>query len=227
MNKNFKNILKILDQADAVDINEGRVAYFRYLEVCRQIADRYGYDLPLVVAVVAATSPNCDYRGNLRSALTIIDAHKNGIPFERITVSSYRQCGERAYSYLDGVDFLGTVKGPKIRAFYTNIMYPLDPHPVTIDGHAINIWRGKRIRLNQIKTFKYEAVAEDYREAARRVRLLPNQLQAITWFTWKRINKIIYNPQPNFFTHKPDDFWQTLGTFDGLEPYQLKRHATV
>ena len=222
MRKGIKNILKILNAADDVDVNEGRIAYFRYREMCVSIQQLFPeYTLEQVVAVLAATSPNNDYVGNLRTTVTILDAHRHGRTY--CNASSYGACRRRAFSYLDGVSFLGTVKGEKIRAFYHNILNPIDPFNVTIDGHAVNIWRGMREPLKGLKAFKYKQVAEDYRAVARSVGLLPSQLQAITWFAWKRINKIFYNPpQLHLFEDRSGNFWRTLIHLEEIYKYEQR-----
>jgi hypothetical protein len=216
-----KNIRRILDRADAIDISEGRVSYFRYNEVLRNLAAFYGVGFPETVAVFAALSPNSDYQGNLRSTASVIKGFVEGVPVERITVVTYNHCRDRAFGYLNGRSFLGSVKGKKIRSFYSNILNPLDPHPVTIDGHAVNIWRGRRVNLKAVATgpgFNYESVAGDYRATAESVSLLPNQVQAITWFTWKRINRILFQSQINLFDN-PADFWKTLADPRLIEPF--------
>lgn len=220
--KGRRNIYKVLEQADRFDINEGRLAYQRYHELCQQIAKKYLLRFETVVAIVAATSPNNSYKANMRSAVSIIDGFAKGLGPEDIVVSGYGHCKERAYTYLQGVDFLGTVEGPKIRNFYFNIINPFDPYPVTIDGHAVNIWRGVRQNLKKVTTdrgFDYNEVADDFRFVAQKEGLLPNQLQAICWFTWKRINKIIYRPQLSLL--RPlDDVWETLIRLEDLRPYE-------
>lgn len=189
----LRNVVAVLNQADDVDVSEGRVSYFRYNEVLRGVAAFYGVEFEQCVAAFAALSPNVDYNGNLRSLASVLKGWKEGVDVNLVRVSGYNHCRDRAYSYLNGVDFLGTVSGKKIRSFYSNIVNPMDPVPVTIDGHAVNVWRGRVQALKSVVGgFRYDDVAADYRAAAKRFGLLPNQVQAITWFAWKRINNIVY-----------------------------------
>lgn len=224
MTPGVENLMRVLEQADSIDLAEGRLAYSRYNEVCRRIAERYDYELEKTIAVFAALSPNNDYRGNIRSTLSVIEGHKTGKSLGRIKISTYNHCRDRAFSYLEGVDFLGTVKGEKIRSFYLNILNPLNPSPVTIDGHAVNAWRGERVNLKTVvreRGFKYDEVADDFRTVAQIALMLPNQLQATIWFTWKRIHRIIYKPrQLHLFRDVSEDFWQTLTTFEDVCAYQ-------
>ncbi len=224
MKSQVKNVLRVLDKAGEAEINEGRVAYTNYRAVLTGIGEFYGYPLPLVIAVFAALSPNCDYYNNLRSAATVINAHKLAIPRDRVKVASYNHCRDRAFTYLDGVGFLDTVKGKKIRSFYQNILNPLDPYPVTIDGHALNIWRGERRGLKDslIKPKMYDEIADDYREVSQRIGLIPNQTQAITWLTWKWLhNLVVTKRQLHLFQDRSNDIWKTLYEPEDIKPYNL------
>ena len=175
------NIIKCLDAADSVDISEGRVSYWRYHEVLQGMAAFWKVDFEKCVAVFAALSPNIDYTGNLRSLASVLKGWTEGVDVNFVRVSGYNHCRDRAYQYLSGLDFLSSVKGPKIRSFYSNILNPGDPGPVTIDGHAVNVWRGKpEVLKGVVGGFNYNVVVDDYRSVAREVGLLPNQVQSIT-----------------------------------------------
>jgi hypothetical protein len=92
---------------------------------------------------------------------------------------------------IDDDDILTRLNGQKIRSFYSNIR-GLDE--VTIDGHALNIARGQREGLTSDKTNmgkrQYRELQVAYVTAAKRVKVKPHVLQAITWTTWKRIHNI-------------------------------------
>lgn len=215
------NIRKILERADDVDLSEGRVAYFRYNEVLRGLAELYSIPFPKAVAVFAALSPNVDYTGNLRSAASVFKGWNEGVDVNLIRVSTYNHCRDRAFEYLNDRDFLATVSGKKIRSFYLNILNPMDPSPVTIDGHAVNVWRGRQRNLKAVAgDFNYDAVADDYRRVAKDIGLLPNQVQSITWFAWKRIHNIVYaGRQLTLFADNSADLWATLRDPSSIEPF--------
>jgi hypothetical protein len=226
MTGSVRDIIKTLNRADAVDIDEGRLSYFRYNEVLRNLAAFYSVGFAETVAVFAALSPNSDYQGNLRSTATVIKGWKAGVDVERIRVVTYNHCRDRAFEYLNGVSFLETVKGKKIRSFYLNILNPMDPEPVTIDGHAVNIWRGRRMNLKEVAgpkgRFNYNEVARDYRSAAIRVGLLPNQVQAITWFTWKRVHSILFpGRQLELLRDNSADLWRTIVDPESIVPFEF------
>lgn len=223
------NIRRIMQKADDIDISEGRVSYFRYNEVIRGLADHYSTPFPIAAAVFAALSPNVGYVGNLRSAATVLKGFSEGVPVDHVKVATYNHCRDRAYSYLEGVDFLKTTKGPKIRSFYLNILNPMDPAPVTIDGHAVNIWRGRRINLKAVVgNFRYNDIADDYRAIAKELGLIPNQVQAITWFAWKRLHSILAPArQLELFRDVTADFWQTFADAAEIEPYPYFTNPSI
>lgn len=216
---NRKNIKNVLDRSETTEIDEGRIAFFRYKEVCQNIADFYDVDFNTCVAVFVALSPNSSYHLNLRSLVSVLDGYKSGRELESVKVATYNHCRDRAWTYLNGVDFLSVVKGKKIRSFYFNIVNPLDPFNVTIDGHAVNIWKNQKVGLKDVAAarFNYEKVADDYRAVALSSSLLPSQVQAITWMSWRRIHNIFYHgAQPSFFGDN-SDLWETL-----IKPVDIK-----
>ena len=208
MNKHCNNIKRVLDAASDIEINEGRLSYFRYNEVTKNFAAFYGFDHEKTVAVFAALSPNSSYSNNVRSLASVLHGYRDGASVEDVKVSTYNHCRNRAWTYLDGVKFLDVVKGKKIRSFYRNILDPLGTD-VTIDGHAVNIWKRQKVTLRDVaaRSFNYKRVSDDYRTVAVRVGLIPNQLQGITWFCWRRIHGIVdHKNQPSLFGADGDMF---------------------
>lgn len=196
------NLLALLKKADKIDTRDGLAAYSSYNKVINNFALAYGAKFERTLAAFCALSPQNDYYGNLRSLASVLHAVQHSIPVEEVTVSTYKHCRNRAYLYLQGKeDFLSHAKGLKIRAFYANILHPDDPYPVTIDGHMVCAWEGINVPMKAaaVRPTQYREIAEGFREVAEQVGLLPNQLQAILWFTRKRLERIKFNPQLNLF----------------------------
>lgn len=179
--------------ADDIDRTEGLLAYKRYHSLLKLLAEHYGVTMEQMTAAFVATSPNNDYLKNLRSAVTLVDGHRRGVPLEQLTVSTYRRCAARAWRVLQGENFLDFTKGLKTRSFYLNILNPEDPDPITIDGHMLGIWAGQYVSMQQATRFRfrYEDVASGARAVAAELGILPNQLQAVCWFTWKRLHTAV------------------------------------
>ena len=106
---------------------------------------------------------------------------------------AYGLCIERGRRILAGEPALTVLGGRKTRAFYRNLLDPNRPGPVTIDRHAISLLYGLKLGdttgltiLNRIGAYQWAAAI--YRTVARRYGVLPHQLQAVTWLTWRRLN---------------------------------------
>jgi hypothetical protein len=212
-------------KADRVDIDEGRLAYFRYHDVMCSIAAAYNVDLPLVIAAFCSLSPNSDYVGNLRSTISVLEGMRAGVPDECITVATYNHCKTRALSYLRGQRlFLGETKGLKITNFYHNVLSPEDSRWVTIDGHMVAIARGQNLTMKEAilkGSREYREIAHHVKAMAFALYMLPHQLQATLWFARKRIFNIKYDPQGSLF-HGSTDQWRTLIDVSQLKPYANK-----
>jgi hypothetical protein len=103
---------------------------------------------------------------------------------------------DKAWSILDWMPdtdggVVSILNGQKIVSFFQNIM---GHDTCTIDGHAINIARGKRLGLTDqavsVSSVGYKELQEAYRKAGKRVGLRAYEIQAITWVAWKRIHNI-------------------------------------
>jgi hypothetical protein len=126
-----------------------------------------------------------------------------GEDYSKAKVSAYPLNRAKAIRILKGGMPLDVLKGPKTRSFYRNMVDPLDREAVTIDFHAMAITRGRVLKAKDREASfglrEYNRIAECYREVGRKEQLLPNQVQAITWVTWKRMHKIVSDPQMKLF----------------------------
>lgn len=82
------------------------------------------------------------------------------------------------------------LKGLKTFNFALLIAHPSDPEAVVIDRHAFNLSVGAivsdDVRTTVLKRKgKYEEFANAYRRAAKRAKITPSQMQAITWLVWR------------------------------------------
>lgn len=216
-----RNLRRMFDMADSIDRQEGRLAYLRYHQVIARFAVHYDAPFDQTLAAFVALSPNSDYFGNLRSLASVLDARRKGRPVFEATVSTYNHCRARAWSYLTGeVDFLETVKGPKVRAFYHNIHDPGCPRHVTIDGHMVCAYRNISAPMKEVQIGKrdYDKISNATKRLAKTLGLLPNQVQATIWLARKRVMGIKYNPQIDLF-RDPGDVWRTDITPDEARPY--------
>ena len=196
MTNYVRNILKTYRIATVSDVSDGVEWYDRAKRMAAWIAKETNIPEATVIGVMAALSPNNRWERNCKDALTMCQAWISGDTTDDFKVSCYNTMKQKAWSILEDDlttddDILSRLNGQKIRSFYSNIR-GLDE--VTIDGHALNIARGKREGLTSDKTNmgkkQYRELQAAYVAAAKRVKVKPHELQAITWTTWKRIHNI-------------------------------------
>lgn len=218
------NLRRTFATADLIDRQEGLRSYeIHQRNMCR-LALHYGFSRSAVTGAFSALSPNNDFMGNLRSTATLLTVKRAGLPLEAATVSTYKACARRAWRVLEGDDFLAFTKGKKTRAFYQNIMDPRDPEPVCVDGHMISCWAGVRLTMKEAVRVKapYEEIADSVRTVALEQGMIPNQLQAILWFTWKRLHRSKYiGSQLDLF--RLGDQWAQEIMPENIQPFPIQR----
>ena len=184
------NIISVYRDADETQHAEGLLWYSDAQKAAHNIAVKYDVPVYIVVAVIAALSPNNKWSRNIVNADALIGAFIRGDGLLSVKVSTYHAMKRKAWDILmarpdyDGAKAM--LKGQKITSFFCDIMGEFN---VTIDGHARNIAYGERVSLtddrSNIGVREYRALQAAYEEAARRVGLMPYQLQAITWRVWR------------------------------------------
>ena len=196
MTNYVRNILKTYRIATVEDVSNGVEWYDRAKRMAAWIAKETNIQEATVIGVMAALSPNNRWERNCKDALTMCGAWINGDSLDDFKVSCYNKMKQKAWSILqddlqDDAAILTRLNGQKIRSFYSNIR---GLEEVTIDGHALNIARGRREGLTSDKTNmgkkQYRELQAAYVTAAKRIKVKPSELQAITWTTWKRIHNI-------------------------------------
>lgn len=198
-----QNLEKVVALATSEDWDIANRAWFRYRDILVCCAIKNRTSLEAAVGVYAALSPNNDYVGNIRDAGKMLAAKSVGAPIESFTSSTYHANKRKAWAIAGGAHPLEIIKAPKTRNFYLNTVNPFDPHPVTVDGHIFNAWRGKRLPLNsdklRVDNSNYDEVAGQIREIATERNTRANVIQGVIWYTWKRIHGILYTKQTDFW----------------------------
>jgi hypothetical protein len=106
-------------------------------------------------------------------------AADTGLPMPEVHTKAMRAQGWRI---ANGEAALSVLNGPKVRAFYANIMGDTDA--VTVDVWAARVATGLTGKAAEraIGTAKrYADVADAYRHAARILGVTPREVQAATW----------------------------------------------
>lgn len=214
------NLAKWFARADDIDVAEGIAAYPRYRIVMEVFAERFGYPLDRTVAAFVALSPNTDYLSNLRSLVSVMSGLRDGRDRDKIVVSTYNHNRDRAIRYLTGeAAFVDPSRGLKISAFYDNILKP-DSVRVTVDGHVVGVWLDQPVTMKEatVSRRSYREIENEVRRLAFYHHLRSYEMQAILWFTRKRVLGIKFDPQLALFGDNSDR-WGVIAQAEGLEPY--------
>lgn len=196
MTTEVRNILKVYRQATEAEHKHGTTWYAKAQAQAQAIADKHVVPLRVVVGVIAALSPNNRWERNVKDADQMLSAFLRGDPVDVCKPSTYTKMRDKAWSVIEGMPeddeaVMQILNGQKIVSFFKNIM---GHDTVTIDGHAYNIARNKRVTLTDndtnISKSTYQDMQAAYTRAAKRVGLKVYELQAVTWVVWKRIHNI-------------------------------------
>jgi hypothetical protein len=184
------NILAMLNMATSDEISAGMVwyqdAHRECLSLLRETDPRH--NINTIAGMVAALSPRNKWSRNIMDVqkLLINDDVRVGT-FHANKVKAIKIKNLIFPTSREVLDILG---GDKVMSFYQNIRDPLSSEHVTVDSHALGVWLGSRITSTSASGKAYQSIKLAYINAADSVGILPNQLQAITWLTYRRLNKI-------------------------------------
>lgn len=183
-----ENILAIYEQATEAEKAAGIAWYKEARSFCRKQAQEYGVSLEVVVAVISALSPRNKWEQNLKDAVTVLEAVRQGKGPDDVKVSTFGKNKVKAFNIVLNHKPSLVKASSKTAAFFDNIRYE-NSKEVTVDVHAFGIYMGVKIPVTGLTPKKYAEIAEAYRQVAEQAKLLPYQIQAITWVTWKRLVK--------------------------------------
>lgn len=171
------NLRSVWGRATPQEVADG----LRWYEVAHQVALHAG-DAVVGAGVLSALSPSLPWGRNVQAFYEVIAG--------RATRDQTGANLAKAQRILAGEPPLSVLGGPKTRSFYANILLPANPEKVTVDRHAYSALAGgglSNTELTKLRQKDYDAASSHYLELAREVGLVPCQLQAILWLTWRRI----------------------------------------
>lgn len=186
------NLKSVYGKATPEDMRVALDSYFKYNRLVTAMAAKHGFSPRIGAALFAALSPNNDYHGNLRDAERMLRAAAASESIDSFNVSTYGHNKRKAWAIVQGAEPLDLIVAKKTRSFFLNISNPLDPVPVTVDGHMLNCWRNQRVNLVGLKSSPrdYDEVADGVRKLACDVGLIASQTQGVLWITWRRLHAI-------------------------------------
>jgi len=197
------NIVKMYDKATKAEYWHGVDWYTDAYNMARDMESNTDYQISTesIVGVIAALSPNNLWDKNKKDAKTVIDhTLKGNYDLDDIKVSTYNTQKDKAKKIINGSNIETTLKpnknsGMKTLNFFKCIMG--DTNAVCVDGHAFHIASNRVNALDKVPSLNeknYNIIANEYKLATEfinkkyNLNLIPSQVQAITWVTYKRIN---------------------------------------
>lgn len=179
-----RNILKVYRSATDAQRAEGLDWYGDAHALATTLAMSYDANVRKAAGVISALSPMANWERNQTLAIRLYAEHG-------LTAGGLKANLSKANAIYAGADVAGTLKAPKTAAFAACIADPTHPTAVVIDRHAHDIAVGTVTDESTRSTALdrkggYEAFADAYRTAARKVGISPAQMQAITWVVWRQ-----------------------------------------
>jgi hypothetical protein len=176
-------ILRHWNDATAADLADGLSWYSRANDLAAALSAGAPISRAQAAGVIAALSPRNAWSSNVQGATAMVAAYA-ALEAEP-TVAGTNANRVKAWAILnhagDPLDILG---GPKVRAFYANIMGDLEA--VTVDVWAARAAEGHD-NPNAPAGNRYKRIAAAYREAASAVGIAPRDMQAAVWTYYRRV----------------------------------------
>lgn len=97
----------------------------------------------------------------------------------------------KAWRIACGEDPDTVLSGPKVRAFWANILG--DVETVTVDVWAASAAEGVKSKQAPVRR-RYQLLAESYRRTARRHGMSPRDVQAAVWTVYRRLHGYQHHP---------------------------------
>lgn len=194
--KYAKNITKYMQLATDSELNEGKNWYLDAYNFCLETASKSNLPLENVAGIVSALSPQTSWELNKKYTHAFI-ANKY-VAKPKVTKAKAKVIHTELKSILDIYTILN---GRKTQAFFMNIIKPLENTGfVTIDRHAVAICIQNPSKVSPLldseytkyvcTELKYNCLADAYKIVAKKYELLPHEVQAITWVTYRRLRNI-------------------------------------
>jgi len=179
-----ENIIKVYNQATPEEKEYWGRWYHNAKSEVEDLAKQFQLPFPVVAAIVAVLSPGNRWSSNLTAAERLLSGSSK--------INSYPRQIQRAKSILQTGD-VGLVTGPKVTVFFNSLMNPkMVEKDMVLDGHAINIWRGEKVRLKGLATptgKERAKMIQDYQSASEQLGVPVQAVQAVTWYIWKYTGK--------------------------------------
>lgn len=179
----IKNILTIYNQATPEELQGGLGWYQEAKDFAQDCSQKFGFPLEVVAAIISALSPATDWEINKADTLRVLENNTTH------RYATYGQNVRKAFEIRNNPDLwseLGTCfPSDKTFNFFHNICQPEANVHVTIDRHALSVALGQTREDKTVTRVEYRELSRHYKTAAKRLNVLPQQVQAVTWVVWR------------------------------------------
>lgn len=169
-----ESILSWYRRADFASFADGMDWY----EIVHDYARGLHPNVSAAAGIIAALSPRMPWHRNILLAEMCVVGNLTGGALKRSI--------HGANTIRDGAHPWDVLGGLKTRSFYVNILDPLDTDVVTVDTHAIKV---AGLSRDSVGKGLYNELSQAYRDAAKVAGIRPNQMQAVTWMTYRETQK--------------------------------------
>lgn len=192
--KAVKNLLRYYSLCTPEEVDVGKRWYDEANEFCQELADTHKLEIWKVAGVVAALSPQTSWEMNKVFAKDFISKGGRGFMGNRDRTIKAKKI-LKASSGDEVHDLLSTQPGKalKTKSFYRNICLPGFCDTTTIDRHALAavVQRPHKTSAlsdkdGSITEKQYRFLSDCYVKAAKKVGLIPSQLQAVIWNRYRK-----------------------------------------
>lgn len=187
--KVIKNILRYYNLCTQEEIESGKNWYKEANVFCQELADQHKLEVWKVAGVVSALSPQTSWEMNKTFAKEFIAKGGRGFMGNRDRTIKAKKI-LKASNGDEVHDLLSTKPGKalKTKAFFRNISMPGFCDTTCIDRHALAVatqkpdnTRALSNKEGSITEKQYRFLSTCYIEASKKVKIIPSELQAITW----------------------------------------------
>lgn len=151
------------------------------------IAHTSKYDTIKMIGVIAALSPLRRWEINIKIAFEFMETGDCG---------QMMQLKDKARRIVSSngteSEILDILNGPKIKAFFLNILHHDRNTNVTVDRHATELAMNKVYGddVAGLSESQYLFFQEQYRAVANEIGVMPNRLQSATWLRWRYLKAV-------------------------------------
>lgn len=183
------NMRDIFEIATSNDLEEGKGWYENANLFASSLAEKHNLDIYHTAGVISAFSPSTAWEDNMIRAEKFINTGKLQGHLSQQIKKAIQILVSECHSEVASI-----LNGPKTVNFFYNIYNPNLEEYVTIDRHMVNLASRIEGLINPTPK-QYSFLFKETVKFAKSVNLMPNQVQAILWITWRKHKNIYENQQ--------------------------------